>query len=133
MSDSDFLIKTKYECKYCHKLFNTTKHDCKWNPNKRNCLTCKHCIGFEQGEGDIYDSSTLGFIEHQSSYFLCEKDLHDFAELEAIHEDNWNGYCEDYEQSDCDNFRKRYAEIIAEQRERELNDRKFDALKGIKF
>lgn len=29
MSDSDFLIKTKYECKYCHKLFATTKHDFK--------------------------------------------------------------------------------------------------------
>lgn len=135
MSD-DFIVKTKYECKYCHKLFATTKHECKWNPSKKNCLTCKHCVGLDKGKGDIFDNDTLGFIEHQSSYFMCDKgDMSDFAEMEVIYQNHWNGYCEGYEQADCDNFRKRYADIMVEQRNTEAFDRKYEyhLWRGIDF
>lgn len=131
----DFIIVTKYECKYCHKLFSTMKHDCKWNRRKKNCLTCKHCVGFDKGRGDIYDTSTLGFIEHESSYFLCDNDMSDFAELEVIYDNHWNGYCERYEQAECDDFRKRYADIISEQRNTESANRnhEYDLLRRIDF
>lgn len=133
--NDDFITKVKYECKYCHKLFATTKHDCKWNPKKKNCLTCKHCIGFDKGKGDIYDSETLGFLEHQSSYFLCDEGLGDFGELELIHGNNWNGFCDGYEKADCDNFPKRYAQIMDNQRCEEMADRKYeyDLWRGMVF
>lgn len=118
MSDSDFLIKTRYECKYCHQLFATTKHDCKWNPCKKNCLTCEHCVGFDKGRGNIYDSGSLGFVDHESSYFRCDVDS-DCNELEIIRSDNWNGYCDQYKQASCDNFKHRYALIMEEQRNEE--------------
>ena len=124
----DFVMKIKYECKYCHKLFATTKHECKWNPCKKNRLTCKHCVGFDKGRGDIYHSSTLGFLDHESSYFRCDIES-DCNELEVMHSDKWEGYCDKYEQAECDNFRRRYANIIEKQSYEEyLNRSEYDPI-----
>ena len=32
----------RLQCNHCGKLFKTERHDCKFDPEKRNCLTCQH-------------------------------------------------------------------------------------------
>jgi len=34
---------TRYICLYCNKEFKTaSRHDCKRDPDKKNCFTCRH-------------------------------------------------------------------------------------------
>ena len=38
---------TVYECPYCKKLFRTPdKHNCKRDPEKKNCFSCSHLQRF---------------------------------------------------------------------------------------
>ena len=49
---------TVWECEYCKKLFKTPdKHKCKFNPELKNCFTCKHFIVWEDNF-DGYISTT---------------------------------------------------------------------------
>ena len=55
---------TVYKCKWCGKTFKTPNlHDCKFDPDHRNCLSCRHncgCRKFEmQGECDVIPSRII--------------------------------------------------------------------------
>lgn len=42
---------TRYECQFCKKDFKTpNKHHCKFNLDLKNCFTCKHLKGWEDGD-----------------------------------------------------------------------------------
>lgn len=45
-----FAAVKAFKCLYCGKLFRTTRHDCKFDPAKTNCFTCKHYAGFNEPE-----------------------------------------------------------------------------------
>ena len=36
---------TAYKCRWCGKLFVRKTHDCKFDPDKTNCLSCEKCLG----------------------------------------------------------------------------------------
>ena len=112
MSDNFIEIKM-YECKFCHKFFKTnTKHSCKWNPEKHNCLTCAHCTGFVEGQGPIYGSK-FGFVDYDPSYFKCDMDMGGYNDFEELARSGWKTYCEEYVEVKCNDFIKHYADVMA--------------------
>jgi hypothetical protein len=41
----------RYECKWCGKLFKTpNRHNCRFDPEHHNCLSCRHCGKFDRHE-----------------------------------------------------------------------------------
>lgn len=112
----DFTEVKMYQCKWCKKLFKTnTRHSCKWNPSKQNCLTCKHCIGFEKYQD--YDETCYGTIRIDSSYFVCDLGYDGDGDRNYIRDlarDHWETKCCDYETVECDNFKLHYAEKLSE-------------------
>lgn len=49
----EFIPIIRYVCKHCKEDFKTTtRHDCKRDPEKKNCFTCKHNKGWDQTEID---------------------------------------------------------------------------------
>ncbi|MCR4952361.1 MAG: hypothetical protein K6A40_13695 [Solobacterium sp.] len=38
----------RFQCTWCGKEFRTEKHRCKFNPDYRNCFSCRHCTGIEK-------------------------------------------------------------------------------------
>lgn len=46
---------TRYQCEHCGKDFKTpNKHQCKKNPELKNCFSCKHWDSWYDGEQDEY-------------------------------------------------------------------------------
>lgn len=110
--NGDFTEVKMHQCKWCKKIFKTnTRHSCKWNPAKHNCLTCKHCVGFKKCadyEGDI---------RVDASYFVCDlgrDDGGDWNEICGLAYDYWESKCNDYETADCEDFKSHYAEKLNE-------------------
>ena len=71
-----------YQCEYCKKLFKTPdKHKCKYNPEFRNCFSCKRNKGFE--EEHEYNGQT-------SIYLVCD------SEDDTVDARNAKKECDDY-------------------------------------
>lgn len=78
----------RYRCQWCGKEFKTDHlHDCKFDPDKRNCLSCIHQTGS--------DNET----EDDKPYFVCDTvdGASRFCDIDTIARNNWNGECPDYE------------------------------------
>ena len=70
---------TMYKCEYCKKVFKTqNRHNCKHDPAHKNCLTCKHQMGFDKHEGqyDYYGECVLPPYAMPNCSF---KDTEDFG------------------------------------------------------
>lgn len=86
---------TRFKCEWCGKEFHTQdRHDCKFDPDKRNCLSCKHV----RGSFDVRDS------EGNYVFFKCAKmdgeecDLTN--DISVLHADHWKGDCPNYDVAD---------------------------------
>lgn len=86
---------TRFKCAWCGKEFHTQdRHDCKFDPDKKNCLSCKHVRG------------SFEIREPEGSYvfFKCAKmdgeecDLTN--DISVLHADHWKGDCHNYEVAD---------------------------------
>lgn len=90
---------TRYQCKHCKKDFRTpNKHYCKFNPELKNCFTCKHSKGWLDGE------ETNGYYYREPNYPDCIADglsIRDWN-IELIKELNYNMQCEKWEQGKYD-------------------------------
>lgn len=126
MIDGDNFKELKmYQCKWCGGIFHTTRHKCKFNPEYKNCLSCKHCIGFDDFKGQASDWRATGYQWEIEPYkiFLCDIDGMcdepnvDLAEL-AMH--SWKGFCDYYEIMPDYKGKSSYAEIIQQHRENDL-------------
>ena len=79
----------RYECSYCGHLFKTERHDCKFDPEKKNCLTCVHCQGQERSHGSEEDGG------YGPPMFKCEAGLDGgTTSIDVIQNQNWNMQCE---------------------------------------
>ena len=103
------LIEIKaYKCRWCGKAFQNNRHDCKFDPDKTNCLSCKKCKGVDKEDG--------------SRYFVCADDIQpslpdvsfgvyaDFREKNRHYKMN----CESYEPLENYEGSKSYAEHLQE-------------------
>lgn len=90
---------TRYECQFCKKDFKTPdKHYCKFNPELKNCFTCKHLKGWEEGEGN----GNYGYDYYREpNYPDCEKEC-DGWDIEAIKGCNYDMQCSGYEEGKYD-------------------------------
>ena len=65
---------TRYRCRWCGKEFRTPdRHICKYDPDFRNCLSCKFRGAFVEGKPERH----VGFGKLEDgvpSGFMCEKD-----------------------------------------------------------
>lgn len=81
---------TMYECEYCHKLFKTSnKHYCRYNPNLRNCFSCKNNQGFEKEEHS--DGCHSWFDLYVNCKVECD------YEFQEIKSNNYNLQCDKWE------------------------------------
>lgn len=87
---------TRYQCKFCKKDFKTPdRHYCKFNPELKNCFTCKNLK--EWSEGDRYD--------FQSNYPDCTKGYDDYDgswTIESIKQVHYNMQCNAWEEGKYD-------------------------------
>ena len=87
---------TMYQCQHCKKLFKTSnKHDCRRDPDKTNCYTCKHW-----GHQFHYDKSYRDEGEMTCEQIdACEK--YETSSVEEAFlimcERNWKLNCSEYE------------------------------------
>lgn len=89
---------TRYQCQYCKKDFKTPdKHHCKFNPELKNCFTCKHLKDWIEGE-----SYSWGW-EHgrEPNYPDCDVGC-DGWDIEVIKGCNYNMQCEAWEEGSYD-------------------------------
>lgn len=109
-----FVTVSRKQCCHCGKLFITERHDCKFDPEKRNCLTCQHNLGHrDDGEGD--------------DYFECEAGYDGGSNLGDIISAKWNLNCPKWQLVEgCDkakNVREakgnQFRRIIAEEAKKE--------------
>ena len=45
--DNNFIIVVMYKCKWCEKIFRSKRHKCMYNPENKNCFSCRYCTGFD--------------------------------------------------------------------------------------
>lgn len=122
MSPDDFTKLTRYRCRWCGKLFATDKkHDCKFHPDKRNCLSCKRCSGVEDGEIEGVNGHYI-----PAKRFICDVDaLGDADEMYLVtfSHDNWKGFCDEYDPLPDYTGSKSYSDnIVRKAIEREFNE-----------
>ena len=92
---------TVWECQYCKQLFKTeNRHDCKKDPDKKNCFSCKWLNGWKEPEIIDYIDVGIGTIEVSEINMICknpeeEKCMVDY-DLESIKQINYNMQCEGY-------------------------------------
>lgn len=87
---------TMYQCQHCKKLFKTpNKHDCRRDPDKTNCYTCKHWgheFYYDRSREDAGDMT----CEPEEACAKHETSLVDEAFL-IMCERGWHLNCPDYE------------------------------------
>ena len=64
---------TAYKCRWCGKVFMRSTHDCKFDPEKTNCLSCEKCLGVD--------------IEDGSHYFVCADEI--YPPLPEVADGQW--------------------------------------------
>lgn len=58
---------TRYQCQFCQKDFKTPdRHQCKKDPELKNCFTCKHLRGWLESEH--YEVIDVGFGGQKIQY-----------------------------------------------------------------
>lgn len=119
-----FEQKTMYKCKWCGKLFATaTRHSCKFDPDKRNCLSCVHCIRVEKYDYD--DATPYGTVTSSDNAFVCELGVgsdDDYTRIiRMAREDYWKLGCQQWAPIPDYKGKLSYAEQIVE-RDRNIFD-----------
>ena len=79
MSDH-FRKISRYECIWCGSIFKTdNKHRCKFNPDYRNCYSCRYCDGIESMESTY----SVPFAAHENASAVL-KNIVDTETLKKI-------------------------------------------------
>ena len=73
----DFEMVIRYRCKWCGKdTLRTPKlHSCRFDPKKRNCLSCKSCGGVELirlSDGAVISNQEAEIFDYEKR-FICRK------------------------------------------------------------
>lgn len=103
-----------YKCIWCGKIFRSTRHKCMFDPQKRNCFSCKHCTGFAQDDGQ-YDSYGRCELPPYKT-FLCDKEESyvdiDYTDFNRLHDKGFIGDCPYYKPKEGYRGKETYAELF---------------------
>jgi len=91
-----------YKCEFCGKVFMTPdRHDCKYNPEKRNCFTCgnNRKINGNIFNTDCFKEYDSNGFEYKYIYSNCIIDGYDdYGELNEMASMNWDLRCGEWVQ-----------------------------------
>jgi len=117
--EKDFKRVERFECIHCGRLFKTMRHDCKFDPKKKNCLSCKHCQGQEPAVGHIEEG------DYEDAYFKCAAGMDGSCSgIDAIQSVGWNMQCDKWELIDGWKGRVSYCEHLRKIWEKEFDKNK---------
>lgn len=86
----------RYQCEHCKKEFKTpNRHYCKMNPELKNCFTCKHLKGWEDGR-------CIGEGEWLPRYPNCASEVGEGWDLEIIKDRKYDMQCSEWGQGKYD-------------------------------
>lgn len=86
----------RYQCKHCKKEFKTpNRHYCKKNPELKNCFTCKHLKGWEEGP-------CIGEGQWAPPEPDCEVEVNDGWDIEIIKDKKYDMQCPKWEEGQYD-------------------------------
>lgn len=94
---------TRYNCGYCKKDFRTPdRHECKMNPELKNCFSCKNLKGWKEGYEHEVHADWGTYKEPQSPMPDCgANESNSYAwSLELIKEKNYAMECGDWEEGE---------------------------------
>lgn len=92
---SKFTPVTRFVCNYCKKDFKTdTKHNCKRDPIKRNCFSCRHNTGWTEEEHEAHHPDYL-YLNEPYIFVDCSKG-NEMSALEISEKGHWLN-CPDWE------------------------------------
>ncbi|SCG82692.1 hypothetical protein DW1_1119 [Proteiniborus sp. DW1] len=100
---------TRYQCQFCKKDFKTPdRHQCKFNPELKNCFTCKNLKGWNEGEEYSF-GEWYGREPNIPDCVAIPPDMQDWN-IESIKNTNYNMQCEKWKQGKYD-WSQDYEEI----------------------
>ncbi len=82
------------KCEWCGKIFHTTRHECKFDPDKKNCFSCKNFLGIGWDSDFGWDARTeYADCNQYGTDRFDELGLEDTTDLEAIKKCRYNMQC----------------------------------------
>lgn len=97
-----FTPVTRYVCEHCKQDFRTSnRHNCKRDPEKKNCYTCKHNNGWESVDNDD-DYGEFGSSTSSMLYVICAKEKDDISALD-LSQRNYVLNCNEWEKKETEN------------------------------
>ena len=90
-----FITVNRYICFNCKKEFKTaTRHNCKRDPDKKNCYTCKHNNGWNEIDVE-HEYDCFGYDVHKEWSVDCARENeHTAPDLASM---NYELNCPDWE------------------------------------
>lgn len=112
-NQENFQVVQMYRCKWCEKIFHSTKHKCMYNPQNKNCFSCKHCTGFDSFDGQYGEYGRCEIEPYK--VFTC--DLEEtvdtgYADFYGLVNRKWVGNCPYWELRDGYVGKKSYSELF---------------------
>lgn len=90
---------TRYECQFCKKDFKAPdRHHCKFNPELKNCFTCKHLKDWETSEE--YHDYGVGY-GREPNYPDCAVECGEW-DIELIKDVQYDMQCSSWEEGRYD-------------------------------
>lgn len=119
----------RYKCQWCGKEFKTPdRHVCKWDPDCKNCLSCKYRGKFVEG-AHTAESTVNGFechCEEGNVYAVGEGGWNDFPQAAtAYFEVDFKGKerrCPDYKRIKGYKGKETFREIESQRRIKEVDE-----------
>lgn len=109
----NFQIVQIYKCRWCEKIFRSTRHKCMYNPKNKNCFSCKHCTGFDRFEGQYGEYGRCEIEPYKK--FVCDLDETvdtGYADFYGLVDIKWLGNCPYWKLKDGYVGKKSYAKLF---------------------
>lgn len=81
-----FITVARQECQWCGKLFKTTRHECKFDPELRNCFSCIHSHGQERSDNS-----------DEANLFRCDAGCDGYNHVDELISTGWKSACDKWE------------------------------------
>ena len=111
--DNNFIIVVMYKCKWCEKIFRSKRHKCMYNPENKNCFSCRYCTGFDDFKGQYGEYERCEIAPYKE--FICnleETDDTGYTDFYELHNKKWISNCPYWEIREGYLGKKSYAKLF---------------------
>lgn len=111
--DNKFKIVVMYKCRWCEKIFRSTRHKCMYNPENKNCFSCKYCTGFDDFKGQYGEYGRCELEPYKEFTCSLEETVDTgYTDFYELHNKKWIGNCPHWEMRDRYAGKKSYAKMF---------------------